>query len=104
MSNLKFFQGLLNSLFEKQINKSKFSFFLENKLPESSKEYIDNVATAMGEVSALGHAEMLMQHCEKLNDDELLNFFHLLNSSYNFDNDNLTQKLKIIMLNKTLKI
>ena len=35
-----------------------------------------------------------MQHCEKLNDDELLNFFQLLNSSYNFDNDNLTLKLK----------
>ena len=94
MSNLKFFHGLLNSLFEKPKNKSKFSFFSENKAPLSSKEFIDNVATAMGEVSALGHAEMLMQHCENLNDDELLNFFKLLSTSYNFSHDDLSQKLK----------
>ena len=68
MTKIKFFQGLLNSLFEKpKINKS-LNFLFEKKKSLTTSEYVQNVASAKGEVSALGHAELLISHCEQLND------------------------------------
>ena len=78
MTKIKFFQELINSLFEKpKINKS-LNFLFDKKKPLTTKEYVQNVATAKGEVSALGHAELLITHCEHLNDGELIKFFELL--------------------------
>ena len=75
MTKIKFFQGLLNSLFEKpKINKS-LNFLFEKKKALTTLEYVENVASARGEVSALGHAELLITHCEQLNDKELIKFF-----------------------------
>ena len=78
MSKFKFFHGLINSLFEKPINTKTFNFFSDSKKTLSTKDFIDNVASAKGEVSALGYAEMLMQHCERLNDKDLICFFKLI--------------------------
>ena len=75
MTKIKFFQGLLNSLFDKpKINKS-FNFLFEKKKSLTTSEYVENVVSAKGEVSALSHAELLISHCERLNDKELINFF-----------------------------
>ena len=72
MKKIKFFQELINSLFEKpKINKS-LNFLFDKKKSLTTKEYVENVASAKGEVSALGHAELLITHCEKLNDKELI--------------------------------
>ena len=85
MTKIKFFQGLLNSLFEKpKINKS-LNFLFEKKKALTTKEYVENVATAKGEVSALSHAELLITHCEQLNDSELIKFFSLLRKDYEFN-------------------
>ena len=82
MTKIKFFQELINSLFEKpNINKS-LNFLFDKKKSLTTKEYVENVASAKGEVSALGHAELLITHCEKLNDKELINFFELLRKDY----------------------
>ena len=70
MSKIKFFQELINSLFEKPIKNKSFNFFSDKKKNTTSKDHIENVAYAKGEVSALGYAELLMQHCEELNDKE----------------------------------
>ncbi len=89
MTKIKFFQGLLNSLFEKpKINKS-LNFLFEKKKPLTTSEYVENVASAKGEVSALGHAELLISHCEQLNDRELINFFELLRKNYEVNSDDL---------------
>ena len=97
MTKLKFFQELINSLFVKQKNDKPFSFFLDKKKQLTTKEYLHNVASAKGEVSALNHAELLISHCEQLNDKELINFFELLRKNYEVNSDNLylaTQKYK----------
>ena len=89
MTKLKFFQELINSLFVKQKNDKPFSFFLDKKKQLTTKEYLHNVASAKGEVSALNHAELLISHCEQLNDKELMNFFELLRKNYEVDSENL---------------
>ena len=97
MTKLKFFQELINSLFVKQKIDKPFSFFLDKKKQLTTKEYLHNVASAKGEVSALNHAELLISHCEQLNDKELINFFELLRKNYEVNSDNLylaTQKYK----------
>jgi len=78
MSKFKFFNGLINSLFDKPIKTKTFNFFSDKKKPLSTRELIDNVSLATGEVSALSYAELLMQHCEQLNDKDLINFFQLV--------------------------
>ena len=89
MTKIKFFQELINSLFEKpKINKS-LNFLFDKKKSLTTKEYVENVASAKGEVSALGHAELLITHCEQLNDNELMNFFELLRKNYEVDSENL---------------
>ena len=89
MTKVKFLQGLLNSLFEKpKINKS-LHFLFEKKKALTTSEYVENVASAKGEVSALGHAELLISHCEQLNDRELINFFELLRKNYEVNSDDL---------------
>ena len=93
MSSIKYFQQLLNSLFEKPIKHNSFNFFSEKKRPHSTKELIDNVSSAKGEVSALGYAELLIQHCESLSNAELAGFFKLLRDSYDINTDSLTELL-----------
>ena len=89
MTKIKFFQGLVNSLFEKpNINKS-LNFLFEKKKSLTTSEYLENVASAKGEVSALGHAELLISHCEQLNDRELINFFELLRKNYEVNSNDL---------------
>ena len=89
MTKIKFFQELINSLFEKpKINKS-LNFLFDKKKPLTTSEYVENVASAKGEVSALGHAELLISHCEQLNDRELINFFQLLRKNYEINSDDL---------------
>ena len=70
MNKIKFFQELINTLFDKPIKSKSFNFFSDTKTSITTKEFIDNVASAKGEVSALGYAELLMQHCEQLNEKE----------------------------------
>ena len=82
MSKIKFFQELINTLFEKPIKNKSFNFFSDKKKPASTKDHIENVAYAKGEVSALGYAELLMQHCEKLNDKDLINFFRIIRDDF----------------------
>jgi len=89
VTKLKFFQELINSLFVKQKNDKPFSFFLEKKKQLTTQEFLHNVASAKGEVSALNHAELLISHCEQLNDKELMNFFELLRKNYEVDSENL---------------
>ncbi len=101
MTKIKFFQELLNSLFEKpKINKSLNSLFDKNK-PLTTKEYVENVATAKGEVSALGHAELLISHCEQLNDSELIKFFELLRKNYEVNIDDLLLAIQNYEMKKT---
>ena len=101
MTKIKFFQGLLNSLFEKpKINKS-LNFLFEKKKALTTKEYVENVATAKGEVSALGHAELLITHCEQLNDSELIKFFSLLRKDYEFNLDDLLLAMQNYETKKT---
>ena len=101
MTKIKFFQELINSLFEKpKINKS-LNFLFDKKKPLTTKEYVENVASAKGEVSALGHAELLITHCEKLNDKELIKFFELLRKNYDLNLDDLLLILKNYQIEKT---
>ena len=82
MTKIKFFQGLLNSLFDKpKINKS-LNFLFEKKKSLTTSKYVENVASAKGEVSALGHAELLISHCERLNDRELIKFFEIFRCNH----------------------
>ena len=82
MIKIKFVQELLNSIFEKPIKSKSFNFFAEKKKSISTKDFIDNVSSAKGEVSALGYAELLMQHCEHLSENDLLGFFKLIRDNY----------------------
>jgi len=87
MSKFKFFNGLINSLFDKPIKTKTFNFFSDKKKPLSTTELIDNVSLATGEVSALSYAELLMQHCEQLNDKDLINFFQLVRDEFDIASD-----------------
>ena len=91
MSKFKFFHGLINSLFEKPINTKTFNFFSDSKKTLSTKDFIDNVASARGEVSALGYAELLMQHCEQLNDKDLIYFFKLVRDNFDIASEKLSK-------------
>ncbi|MDB9772290.1 malonyl-CoA decarboxylase [Alphaproteobacteria bacterium] len=82
MIKIMFVQELLNSIFEKPIKSKSFNFFAEKKKSISTKDFIDNVSSAKGEVSALGYAELLMQHCEHLSENDLLDFFKLIRDNY----------------------
>ena len=96
MTKIKFFQGLINSLFDKpKINKS-LNFLFEKKKSLTTSEYVENVVSAKGEVSALGHAELLITHCEQLNDKELMNFFELLRKNYEVNSENLLSAIQCI--------
>jgi len=90
MIKIKFVQELLNSIFEKPIKSKSFNFFAEKKKPTSTKDFIDNVSSAKGEVSALGYAELLMQHCEHLSDNDLLDFFKLIRDNYEISTKDLS--------------
>ena len=93
MSKINFFHGLINSLFDKPIKRKSFNFFSEKKQPLSSKDIIENVASARGEVSALEYAELLMQHCEKLNDKDLINFFKLIRDNFDISTSELSEAI-----------
>ncbi len=90
MGKIKFFQGLINSLFEKPIKNKSFNFFSDKNESSTTRDFIENVASAKGEVSALGYAELLMQHCEKLNDKDLTNFFKLIRDNYEITSKELS--------------
>jgi malonyl-CoA decarboxylase len=90
MIKIKFVQELLNSIFEKPIKSKSFNFFAEKKKSTSTKDFIDNVSSAKGEVSALGYAELLMQHCEHLSDNDLLDFFKLIRDNYEISTKDLS--------------
>ena len=90
MIKIKFVQELLNSIFEKPIKSKSFNFFSEKKNSTSTKDFIDNVSSAKGEVSALGYAELLMQHCEQLSDKDLLDFFKLIRDNYEISTKDLS--------------
>ena len=90
MIKIKFVQELLNSIFEKPIKSKSFNFFAEKKKSISTKDFIDNVSSAKGEVSALGYAEILMQHCEHLSDNDLLDFFKLIRDNYEISTKDLS--------------
>ena len=93
MSRINFFHDLINSLFDKPIKRKSFNFFSEKKQPLSSKDIIENVASARGEVSALEYAELLMQHCEKLNDKDLINFFKLIRDNFDISTSELSEAI-----------
>ena len=90
MIKIKFVQELLNSLFEKPIKSKSFNFFSEKKKSNSTKDFIENVSSAKGEVSALVYAELLMQHCEQLSDNDLLDFFKLIRDNYEISTKDLS--------------
>ncbi|MDC1356603.1 malonyl-CoA decarboxylase, partial [Pseudomonadota bacterium] len=98
MNKIKFFQELINTLFDKPIKSKSFIFFSDTKKSITTKEFIDNVASAKGEVSALGYAELLMQHCEQLNEKELIKFFKLIRDNFEITSEELfraTEKYKL---------
>ena len=98
MNKIKFFQELINTLFDKPIRSKSFNFFSDTKKSITTKEFIDNVASAKGEVSALGYAELLMQHCEQLNEKELIKFFKLIRDNFEITSEELfraTEKYKL---------
>ena len=91
MIKFNFFNDLINSLFDKPNKKKSFNFFSDKKKILSTKDFIDNVALAKGEVSALGYAEFLMQHCEKLDEKELIIFFKLMRENFDISSLELSQ-------------
>ena len=91
MIKFNFFNDLINSLFDKPNKKKSFNFFSDKKKILSTKDFIDNVALAKGEVSALGYAEFLMQHCEKLDEKELIIFFNLMRENFDISSLELSQ-------------
>ncbi len=93
MSKINFFHDLINSLFDKPIKRKSLNFFSEKKQPLSSKDIIENVASARGEVSALEYAELLMQHCEQLNDKDLINFFKLIRDNFDISTSELSEAI-----------
>ena len=91
MIKFNFFNDLINSLFDKPNKKKSFNFFSDKKKILSTKDFIDNVALAKGEVSALSYAEFLMQHCEKLDEKELIIFFKLMRENFDISSLELSQ-------------
>ena len=91
MIKFNFFNDLINSLFDKPNKKKSFNFFSDKKKILSTRDFIDNVALAKGEVSALGYAEFLMQHCEKLDEKELIIFFKLMRENFDISSLELSQ-------------
>ena len=91
MIKINFFNDLINSLFDKPNKKKSFNFFSDKKKILSTRDFIDNVALAKGEVSALGYAEFLMQHCEKLDEKELIIFFNLMRENFDISSLELSQ-------------
>ena len=91
MIKINFFNDLINSLFDKPNKKKSFNFFSDKKKILSTRDFIDNVALAKGEVSALGYAEFLMQHCEKLDEKELIIFFKLMRENFDISSLELSQ-------------
>ena len=91
MIKINFFNDLINSLFDKPNKKKSFNFFSDKKKILSTKDFINNVALAKGEVSALGYAEFLMQHCEKLDEKELIIFFKLMRENFDISSLELSQ-------------
>ena len=101
MTKIKFFQELINSLFEKpKINRS-LNFLFDKKKSLTTNEYVENVASAKGEVSALRHAELLISHCEQLNDKELVKVFELLRKNYEVNLDHLLLVMQKYEIEKT---
>ena len=82
MNKIKFFQELINTLFDTPIKSKSFNFFSGTKISITTKEFVNNVASAKGEVSALGYAELLMQHCEQLDEKGLVKFFKLIRDDF----------------------
>ena len=91
MIKINFFNDLINSLFDKPNKKKSFNFFSDKKKILSTRDFIDNVALAKGEVSALGYAEFLMQHCEKLDEKELIIFFKLMRENFDISSLELSK-------------
>ena len=91
MIKINFFNDLINSLFDKPNKKKSFNFFSDKKKILSTRDFINNVALAKGEVSALGYAEFLMQHCEKLDEKELIIFFKLMRENFDISSLELSQ-------------
>ena len=91
MIKINFFNDLINSLFDKPNKKKSFNFFSDKKKILSTRDFIDNVALAKGEVSALGYAEFLMQHCEKLDEKQLIIFFKLMRENFDISSLELSQ-------------
>ena len=91
MIKINFFNDLINSLFDKPNKKKSFNFFSDKKKILSTRDFIDNVALAKGEVSALGYAEFLMQHCEKLDEKELIIFFKLMRENFDISSLELSR-------------
>ena len=79
---IKFVQELINSLFDKPIKDRTFKLFTSTKQKLTTQDFINNVASAKGEVSALIYAEALMEHCEKLNDNDLMKFFQFIRNDF----------------------
>ena len=48
MNKIKFFQDLINTLFDKPIKSKSLNFFLDTKKSISTKDFINNVASAKG--------------------------------------------------------
>ena len=88
---IKFVQELINSLFDKRVNDKSFKLFSSSKENISSKELIDRVATAKGEVSALIHAEALMKHCENLNDPDLIKLFEFIRGDFDINPSKISE-------------
>ena len=98
MNKIKFFQELINTLFDKPIKSKSFNFFSDTKISITTKEFVNNVASAKGEVSALGYAELLMQHCEQLDEKGLIKFFKLIRDDFEITSEELfhaTEKYKL---------
>ncbi len=93
MSKINFFHDLITSLFDKPIKRKSFNFFSEKKQALSSKDIIENVASARGEVSALEYAELLMQHCEQLNDKDFIHFFKLIRDNFDISTSELSKAI-----------
>ena len=88
---IKFVQDLINSLFDKRDNDKSFKLFSSSKQNISSKDFIENVATAKGEVSALLHAEAFMEHCENLNDPDLIKIFEFIRDDFDINPDQILE-------------
>ena len=99
MIKINFFNDLINSLFDKPNKKKSFNFFSDKKKILSTRDFIDNVALAKGEVSALGYAEFLMQHCEKLDEKELIIFFKLMRENFDISSLELSQAVDVYKVN-----